>query len=235
MQRNIVKRILLNAFWLSLLLHILLLLSFSGILFFQPQEKEEKKKPPNLFVPAYVYKGAITPSRQQKAAKPTQTAAADMQPKTNEVISALKDKQAMNVAPTKRKQSPQKSILAATREVLESNRLEAVTTQEDSEPIFLIGDTNQVADPLIKLMGRALSKHFAYPRAAGELGVRGRVIVKLTLHPEGYFSNVIILRSSDSQDLDAAALYAINSAPTIVGVERFIAKPKSFVIGFIFR
>jgi TonB family protein len=99
----------------------------------------------------------------------------------------------------------------------------------------MIGDDHAPADPLIKLIGRSLSAHFRYPRMAGELGIRGRVIVELTLHPEGYYSDVQMLKSSDNEDLDAAALYAVNSAPDVIGADHFISKPKHFVIGFVFN
>src|SRR5438477_525236 len=83
--------------------------------------------------------------------------------------------------------------------------------KKEADPILLIGDDSHPADPLIKLLGRSLSAHFRYPRMAGQLGITGRVVISLTLHPEGYYSDVQMMQSSDSQELDAAALYAVNS------------------------
>src|SRR5438552_758197 len=59
----VTKRWLLNSFWLSIFLHLLLLISFSTVIIYQP---EKKKKTPNLYVPSYVYKGAMTPLAQQQ-------------------------------------------------------------------------------------------------------------------------------------------------------------------------
>jgi hypothetical protein len=43
------------------------------------------------------------------------------------------------------------------------------------------------------------------------------------------------VQSSQNEDLDAAALYAVNKAPRIDGADRFLAKPKTFVVGFLFH
>jgi TonB family protein len=91
------------------------------------------------------------------------------------------------------------------------------------------------ADPLIMLLGKAISKHFQYPEMAGKLGIAGRALVKITLMPEGNIVNVTMVSSSNSHDLDAAALYAINKAPLIPEAGDYIKKPKTMVIGFIFR
>jgi len=42
------------------------------------------------------------------------------------------------------------------------------------------------------------------------------------------------VQPSEIQDFNAAALYAVNTAPTVVGVNKFLAKPTRFVVGFIF-
>ena len=66
MQRISLKRSLSKTFWLSVLLHLLLLASFSTIIISQP---EEYKKPPNLYVPSYTYTGAVTPTPPRAVTK----------------------------------------------------------------------------------------------------------------------------------------------------------------------
>ncbi len=241
MQNSMKMRFIRNSFWLSVLLHILLFLSFTTVIFLAPAENQ---KAPTHYVPAFVYKGAITPSAQSKPRAATKMAASAEREQPSGISATPSAQTAALTANTesinkstvsKKNPSLQKSILSATQDVLQEEQRRVLHVTENVDPIYLVGDENQVADPLIKLMGQALSAHFDYPKVEGELGIKGRVIVDLTLHPEGYFSNVQILKSSDNQSLDAAALYAINAAPKVMGADRFISEPKHFVIGFLFR
>ncbi|EKD54761.1 MAG: hypothetical protein ACD_60C00046G0008 [uncultured bacterium] len=217
MQKNNIKKWLFNSFWLSILLHLLLLFTFSTIIIFQ---SEKQKEPPAYYVPAYVYSGGSA-----SIPKPIMQKKSVMTAKENEKdISSSRT----GILP--------KSLLAASFETVQQDqRQAALHALKNTEPVYLIGDTSQEADPLIKLLGKALSAHFDYPRMAGEFGTGGKVLVGMTLHPEGYFSDVQILKSSNNQDLDAAALYAVNAAPKVVGANRFLSQPKHFVVGFIFR
>lgn len=225
-----------KSFWLSLILHILFLLSLSTVIVLQPEEQ----KPPHDYVPSYVYQGAIKPATQ---ALPSHAAA----PKTSEQKQQAEVNQQENKQPdipsqTAEKHVPKpqkgsfaKSILASSLTALQQNQMQSIRSQvKNTDPILLIGEENEAADPLIKLVGRALSANFQYPRQEGMLGIEGRVLVELTLHPSGEFSDVRMVRSSNNQNLDAAALYAVNKAPTIYGADRFLSKPKHFVIGFVF-
>jgi TonB family protein len=118
---------------------------------------------------------------------------------------------------------------------LKANQLEDIRNNlSDTEPVLMIGDPNTPADPLIKLMARSLSTYFRYPDTEGMMGIKGRVLVKLTLHPEGYYSDIQLIQSSDNGSLDAAALFAVNKAPKVIGADRFMQKPKRFLVGFVF-
>lgn len=243
MQRNLAKKLILSSFWISMLLHLLIFLSLTTVVLLNTHQ-EQQQKSPQLFVPSYVYKGSIAPAVQQQNTPKVAANAQQQQASDSGIDAPVQQERAAivhntqhtkeNVA-TEKNVSMQKSIMHATREVLKENQRNAFKTAKESDPIYLVGDDTSAADPLIKLLGRSLSAHFEYPRLAGELGIRGRVIIGLTLHPEGYFSDVEIIRSSDNQDLDAAALYAVNSAPTVFGADRFLSQPKHFVIGFLFR
>ena len=254
MQRGSTKRILFNSFWLSVLLHLLFLLSFSVSVFFV---KDDPPKPPQL-MQSYLYTGAITPSSQKHhASAPTGSVSEDTQNTQNQpeakkltqptaaesppdrqgklVIQKRAETTSTPQPSNESKNRVKKSLLAASMDVLEENQRNERNAQKDEEPIYLIGDVNTVADPIIKLLGRALTANFRYPAVAEELGASGRVLIGLTLHPEGYFSDVQIISSSNNRDLDAAALYAVNTAPTVVGADRFLSRPKHFVVGFLFR
>lgn len=248
MQRSKIKKIILNSFWLSVFLHLLILIY---IFFIMPSPIPVETKPllQHHYVPAYTYTGSIKPShptqQADKSVKNTskmktqqltqeknlseQTQKIDNHPSMVHLPKVLK-----KMPPTKTKLSSA-SLLADSFNMMREDQMREVTKTEESDPMYLIGDDSQPADPLIKLIGQALSKNFRYPRVAGELGIQGRVVVKLTLTPQGYFSNVQMIKSSNNQDLDAAALYAINAAPKIYGADRFISQPKRMVIGFVFE
>jgi TonB family protein len=262
MQKSMTYRIIRNGFWLSLLLHFLLFLSICTVVTLQPEE-ETPHKSPHYFVPSYMYTGSIKPTVQQHNSTGTQSNPlpdnaslaqnTENTPPSRSKAETETDQGAVNMANaastqgtlqvqkkqkslTAERKKPvyQKSMLAASMNMLKQDQLNEVTKTRSEDPVYLVGDDNEPADPLIKLLGRSLSAHFRYPRMAGEFGIRGKVIIELTLHPEGYFTDVQMLRSSTNADLDAAALYAVNSAPSVIGANRFISQPKHFVVGFVF-
>lgn len=257
MQISVTKKWFRPSFWLSLILHLLALIYLLMLMMSPTEKTETKKKPPQQlphhYVPAYTYTGSIKPSTLKPSSSVTSkktlssnesnTPAKNITKPIENLESAqqpdhpqgqLHVQKATKKTPITRYKPQQQSMLAASFDALKEDHLKEISKAKESEPIYLIGDDSHPADPLIKLLGRSLSAHFGYPRTAGELGVRGKVIIELTLHPEGYISSVQMLKSSGSEDLDAAALYAVNSAPTIVGADRYIIKPRHFVIGFVF-
>jgi TonB family protein len=215
-----------RSFLISVILHLLLVVSTTIIITFNP---ENNQKPAQYYTPAYVYHGAITPVMQSQRSQ---------QIKSSQSQSELDsdNKPAEKTVPPKQKMHLSKSVLAMSQEVLKTDQMnKALSNLKNQEPILLIGDANATVDPLIKLLGRSLSAHFNYPKIEGNLGMRGRVLVEMVLHPEGYYTDVQIVHSSNNQDFDAAALYAVNTAPKVVGADRFISQPKYFIVGFIFN
>jgi len=240
----VIKKLTRNSFLLSVIFHLsllLFLLSISTIITLKPIKNI--RKPPQLYVPSYVYQGAITPVTQPRTARHSSNAesfinaqnnAQNMQ-KTPNKASILASEQ-KNLSAKKSGIFSQKSILDMSRSIIQQNQVNAaINNLNNTEPpILLIGDKHAIVDPLIKLLGKSLSAHFHYPRIEGIFGAKGRVYVELVLHPEGYFSDVQIVQSSEIQDFNAAALYAVNTAPTVVGANKFLPKAKRFVVGFIF-
>jgi TonB family protein len=262
MQRSTTYKLIRNSFWVSLLLHLLLVLSMCTYIVYQPED-EPPKKSPHYFVPSYVYTGSIKPAIQRNKSTGTQSqsvtentemaentessqkSASELSTETPQSPENIENtvsaqgtlqvqKKLKSITTEKKKPIYQKSMLAASLDMLKQNQLNDISKTKSEDPIYLVGDDSEPADPLVKLLGRSLSAHFSYPHMAGEFGIRGKVIVELTLHPGGYFTDVQMLRSSTNQDLDAAALYAVNSAPTVIGANRYITQPKHFVIGFVF-
>ena len=68
MHKSLIHKLTRYSFILSVILHLLLILSFTTVVMMYP---EENKKPPQLYTPAYVYTGAINQtSVQQQTEKP---------------------------------------------------------------------------------------------------------------------------------------------------------------------
>lgn len=233
MQSSVAKKLLRHSFWLSVLLHLLLLLGFMLVINWAPTEREKK---PNEYVPSYVYKGQVTPTVNNSNAAHTQNTKSMQQAQNQKPVEerAKTSKQSKKSLPVSKHGINLNSILASTQSVLMQEQRKSYSPPKAEDPLYLIGDNNEPADPLIKMLGRALSANFEYPRSAGEFGITGRAVVGMTLHPGGYLTDIQLVKSSNNHDLDAAALYAVNRAPKVEGVDRFITEPKRFVIGFVF-
>ena len=240
MRELLIKRIFPISLLLSLILHFLLL-RFAATISWEAKEND-KKKLPDLYTPSYLYKGGMmsAPPVQHNSNTPSvessQKAAPDqaLTPASNEGIPLAKRIYKKNPH-NKTHKSNRQSVLSMTNSFLQMNQREMIAPVTEEEPIYLVGDRNSPVDPLVKLLGRALSAHFEYPHAAAAFGIRGRAVVGMTLHPDGHFTHIRLLQSTDNQDLDSAALYAVNSAPIVKGVDKFLSKPKYFVVGFVFR
>lgn len=226
---NIMAKLRTYSFWVSILLHIVLLLLFTVFITWNHKEKKHTVPP---YVPAYTYtpkvssyKAPTQPSQPQQAAK-----------KTTELMPPKKDGSIMSAKKARiEKTNFSQSLLAASLTSLKQEQMNSLAKSTPDEPALLIGDMSQESDPLIKLMGHSLSAHFRYPDTEGRLGIKGKVLIGLTLYPDGHFGDIKIVQSSNNHNFDSAALYASNTAPTIYGVDRFISQPKHFVIGFIFN
>ncbi len=239
MQHTITKKLFRYSFWIALVLHILFLLLITTDLVFLPEGKDHKvpyqvpRQQAQHYVPSYVYSGSIKPTLAKNSSQATSPA--KLTPPTTKAPSNEKPLPESKYGINKSSAARQPSILSMSRAAIQNDYASAaLSNTRAEEPILLIGDPSRIVDPLIKLLGRSLSAHFSYPHIAGVFGVTGRVYVRLVLHPEGYYSDVQIVRSSENEDFNRAALYAINEAPTVVGANKFLKEPKEFLIGFIF-
>ena len=168
---------------------------------------------------------------QQSVASASQPQTTPVQQKTVETAKNGTERKAKPATPAFDK----RSLLDFSRNIIHQNQMrQAVSQLKSEDPILLIGDKNEIADPFTRLIGRALSAHFIYPRTEGEFGIKGRVLVKLMLNPNGRFTDVQIVRSSNNRHFDSAALYAVNAAPAIRGITKFLTKPKQVMVQFIF-
>lgn len=222
---------IINAFTISVLLHLLFLFS-ATVVFFVPIED---RKLPHDYVPAYTYKGAITPATIPLSNTHATAETAPAAKPLKKIDTSLDDYFGVKEIRTGTKQKKSTSMMAASQQYLKQQTQKSLTKQaNDSEPMLMIGDPNEVADPLVKMIGRALSANFKYPKEAGMFGIKGQTVLAMTIHPDGHFSDVQIMHSSQNSSLDAAALYAVNAAPKVIGISKLLPQSKRIVVGFVF-
>lgn len=231
-RRHAIKRAIFNFLTLSILLHLLFLLAYIFMLWYHPAEVEPK--PPHYYVPSYMVSSNTRPTIQPRPAPKTEASQPMPSSPPIQKSEASGDYQQSETINTQKPR--RKSVLAMSNDVLRADQWNSINSRaNDEEPLLLIGDQTQIADPLIKLIARSLSAHFQYPRSAALLGAQGEVLLKMTISPDGHFSDIEMVRSSHQRELDAAALYAANTAPTVVGISQFLSKPKRILIGFVFK
>lgn len=187
-----------NALWLSLLLHLLLLLSFS--LVYTSQTRVEPK--PSLDIPAYVYQEQPSPPpkvAQQKDASP---------------LGMMKpvNKQMIQNKPQLQKRSEKKT-----------------------EAIHLVGDDKKTPPkPLVKIIGKGLAAHLAYPKIATDFNLKGTALVGFILYPNGQVREAQIVKSSGSDILDNAAVAGVQGMSPLKDIDLYLTEPKFLVVGIIF-
>jgi TonB family protein len=84
------------------------------------------------------------------------------------------------------------------------------------------------------LLGKALTAHIVYPKIAADFRVKGLVLIRLTLHPDGQVSDIELVRSSSADVLDQEALRGARAIATIPKVNIYLKQPKSMVVGLLF-
>jgi len=216
---------------LSFIFHTLIVLALFFLYQHQPKtEIQPVQNQQDRYVPAYTYQAPMVAPSKPQIAPQVKTPEKQEQPLEKTTTETEKSGDHIILKPKK-----SSSMLLASLSHLQEQQFQTVTAKEEEEPMYLIGDSSLPASPLITLLGRSLSAHFRYPETAARLGIRGRTVIEFHLQLDGKYSNIKMLQSSGDHDLDIAALYAINTAPTIHDVKRFLNKPKHFVIGFVFR
>lgn len=202
-------------FLLVLLLHFFGLLGFSIIIL--PFEEAQKKPEADAetkadrILPAYVY-------HDTASAQPTQTSAAAA---TTDPDGILKPK----TAPTKATDSQQDNASSSTDP--------ALSGASQTGPANLIAD-NPTDKPLIKLLSRAAGAKLLYPKVAQDFRITGTVHISFKLAPNGVVSEVTLLQSSGSKQLDRAAMAAIIGMSPVHGVDAYVSSPRVLTVGVIF-
>lgn len=221
-----------NSFLFSLLLHLLLLASY---LFVWPVSNINKKELPSLYIPSYAYQEQANQINQP----PQPNQATQQQPPTitkkpSPVKSAIPAQQSSTIGLKVAKQqakAPSKPISAKSSK--QSQPITEVRSARQTQPVHLVGD-KKLDQPLIELLGKALSSHLTYPKIAIDFNLHGTVYVGFMLHTSGLVTEAKVVKSSGTDILDQAALAGVQTMSPVSGVNQYLEKNRYLVVGVIF-
>lgn len=219
-------------FWLSLLLHFLLLLGFSIklIWWLPPDEKDlPSMYVPPAFVPSYMYR---EPSPSQPVAKAMPKSEPQPPPKKTDL--ALTKPKPPTATPRQEEIAEYPPKSQSARAQPQSQPQPVSLNDKNAEAINLVGD-KKVVKPLLAILGRALAQHLFYPRIAIDFNLHGISYVGFMLHPNGLVSNVRIVKTSGEDILDKAAVTGVSAISPVRNVDPYIKKPEFIVAGIIFK
>lgn len=203
---------------LSILCHIFCFLIFLTVQYIFANKKE---KSPAYEVASYLYEKAALNQT------PTIPSPSYQQPIENKAS----DKKSVKSSPL----GIEKPQFAEIKPVFDVEQYKAfVKAQAKEDPVHLIGE-KMLEDPLLKLLGIAITKHLSYPEIAGKLYLHGVASISMLLYPDGHIAEIQLIKSSHEQMLDVAALNAINDASPVRNVDIYLHEPKHLVINVIFR
>jgi protein TonB len=250
MRSHTLKKLQRHSIWLSLLLHLLLLLGFTTVLLLTP-EKELPSNSPEASVPSYLSPSPEAPPApvvpEQKPdprpepkpePKPAPEVKAEpkpeIQPEPKEVDkNGIEKPLAKKSQPAKAAAKPKSSRDARNVSFARDAVPENITDPRDQEPLHLVGES-KIIKPLVKILARALSRHLTYPRVAADFNLRGVVLVGFVLHPEGYVTEARVVKSSGAGVLDDEARDAVGAMSPVGDVHEYVSAPEFLVVGIIF-
>lgn len=165
-----------------------------------------KDKSPSMYVPSYLYQTQTSPTVQpQKPQKNIETS----------------------------KRGIEKPVVTKSNVLPRPDQFQAVNSPQDEMPVHLIGE-KKVDAPLLKLLGQAITAHLIFPKIALDFNLRGVVLIRFVVHPDGRITDIQMVKSSSAGVLDESALAAIHSMSPVYNVGKYVDKPTPIVFGIIF-
>jgi len=208
MYKSLSKQLQKHTIWLSLVLHLLILMSLTFGFSFQSKNQER----PALFIPSYLLQQESKNTFQQQ---PQQKQDLEDLPKHDNDLPLDSNKK------------------NGGAENLNRNQTINISSAAEEEPVHLIGD-KKLNQPILELLGKALTAHLVYPKSALDLNVRGTAIISFMLYPDGHLTDIKLLKSSSAAVLDDSAIKAAYAISPIAKIDRYLKKPEYMVIGIIF-
>ena len=90
-------------------------------------------------------------------------------------------------------------------------------------------------DKLLVLLHTAIAEKQIYPENAIELKQSGTVKISLRLNPDGRITQTQIAKSSGFENLDNAALTAVQAISRLTGVDKYLKQAEVFDVDVVFN
>lgn len=189
-------------FWLALLIHIILLASFTVSLSFHATKPEL-----NLPIDTYIY--------QEEKNNPVQPhPALDNPSEEKEETSKI----------GLEKPNPKKLLTD------KQTTAENMSVGKGEQNINLTLKTNnKMNKPLLNILTKAVAAHLTYPKIAIDFRLRGLVTLGFLLSPDGGISEIEVLKSSGTSVLDQAATSAIAASSPLKNIAPYLTKTEPFL------
>lgn len=198
------------SFWFAALLHLLIFLFFSYVWIHQTKREDTAEQ----YIPSYAYHESAQKAAEKNIPK-------------NQPAKEIPEKK----TPTS-KYGIEKPVLDQ-REV-RFNQVMDISPKKSSEPVHLIGDTSKTPQPLIIILGKAITAKLLYPKSAIDLNIGGVSVIGFVLHPDGQVTDVRLLKSSRADVLDEAAVFAASHISPVRNVGPYVKEPMPIVFGIVF-
>ena len=192
-----------------------------------------------MYIPSYAGSQPSPPTpvsqpQPQQQAQPQPQAQKPTPPQKQ--VAKLEAQTDKSVIPTEK---PAKTVEAAAKPippkpVSKFKPIDDSQVMNDEQAVHLIGEKKS-DDPLIKLLGKAISARLVYPRIAADFNLKGTSYIGFTLHPNGELSGIRIMQSSGTDVLDNAALNGIRAISPLGGANQYVPKERFLVVGIIFK
>lgn len=205
-------------FLIALMLHMLLFISFSSVLFPNDFDLEKIYKPRSekeldTIMPSYVLPESINtppkPKAEEKTPKPVLTSPKGIEKKQE----PRKQTKTLPAQPSKQTQSDKFS----TRSQIAKDK------------------SDDIPQPLLDILHQATGENLVYPKIAADFNEMGMVGVGYTISPNGQISQVKLIKTSGYDILDQAALDAIHAMSPVKNVSAYLDKPKYIAAYIEFR
>lgn len=90
-------------------------------------------------------------------------------------------------------------------------------------------------DVLLKILHTAIAAKQNYPESAQLLNQGGRVKISFMLLPSGHINNIRVSKSSGFNDLDTAAIEAVQAISPIVEAAHYLQQADHFMVEVVFE
>lgn len=132
--------------------------------------------------------------------------------------------------------------IVATKEIIQKNTHALALNNHISTPENTSASTRhskknrgEETEELITLLHSAIQNQQHYPPNAIQMQREGRITLAFTLYQNGTISDLRVVKSSQTNSLDDAALAAVRDAAPFQAVKKYLQEPQEYSIDVVFE